>query len=382
MGRSGDKSRRIVSKSSKTKKRDTAARTAARSPRGDRSKRLLDLVMLLLRARSPVTFREIRACFESYQTENVEAGLRAFERDKADLLELGVPVRYVTPDEDDALEEGGYVVNLKRYRLPEVRLTPDEVSALVLAASVARAVPGGSTPKIVDLTLKKLAFDMPEPPDTPTEFPPPASAITTREPVLVHFPEEKSDRARVISDRFALLEAATRNRKRVTVRYQNASSGQVTTRDIDPYGLVYHDGKWVLVGHCHLRKDVRSFRIDRMIDLEIAPKPKSADFERPADCDVRAYVSRSPWTFESAPAEQVVLELRPEAADTANEDFGADAERTPTPDGGLRVRFQCTNPDFAVSKVLGAKGGIRVLEGANLRQRLADELVAIRRHYQ
>ncbi|HUH04659.1 MAG TPA: hypothetical protein VML75_21835, partial [Kofleriaceae bacterium] len=167
-----------MNKSSKTRKRDTAGRSSARSPRGDRSKRLLDLVMMLLRARSPVTFREIRACFESYQTENVEAGLRAFERDKADLLELGVPIRYVTPDEDDALEEGGYVVDLKRYRLPEVRLTPDEVSALVLAASIARAVPGGSTPKIVDLTLKKLAFDMPEPPDTPTEFPPPASAIT------------------------------------------------------------------------------------------------------------------------------------------------------------------------------------------------------------
>jgi proteasome accessory factor B len=370
-----------VTKSSKTRKRDTASRSSARSPRGDRSKRLLDLVMMLLRARSPVTFREIRACFESYQTENVEAGLRAFERDKADLLELGVPIRYVTPDEDDALEEGGYVVNLKRYRLPEVRLTPDEVSALVLAASIARAVPGGSTPKIVDLTLKKLAFDMPEPPDTPTEFPPPASAITAREPVLVHFPEEKSDRARAISDRFALLEAATRNRKRVTVRYQNASSGQVTTRDIDPYGLVYQDSKWMLVGHCHLRKAVRSFRLDRMHDLEIAPKPKSPDFERPADCDVRAYVSRSPWTFESGPPEQVVLELLTEAADTANEDFGPAAERTELPDGSVRVRFQCTNPDFAVSKVLGAKGGIRVLEGESLRQRLADELVAIRRHY-
>src|SRR2546423_7139097 len=162
------------------KKEDAAAR-------GDRSKRLLDLVMILLRARTPVTYRDVREQFSAYQTLNVEAGLRAFERDKADLLELGVPIRYITPDEDDSLEDGGYVIDLKRFKMPEVRLTPDEISALVLAASVAHAMPGGTYPKNVDLSLKKLAFDLPELPDTPTEFPRPM-------PVLVHFPERPASR--------------------------------------------------------------------------------------------------------------------------------------------------------------------------------------------
>ena len=85
--------------------------------RGDRSKRLLDLVMILLGTRTPVTYREIREQFPAYQTVNAEAGLRAFERDKADLLELGVPIRYVTPDEDDSLEDGGYVIDLKRFKM-------------------------------------------------------------------------------------------------------------------------------------------------------------------------------------------------------------------------------------------------------------------------
>src|SRR2546423_6367302 len=152
--------------------------------RGDRSKRLLDLVMILLRARTPVTYRDIRESFPAYQTLNVEAGLRAFERDKADLLDLGVPIRYVTPDEDDSLEDGGYVIDLKRFKMPEVHLTRDEISALVLAASVAHAMPGGTYPKIVDLAPKKLAFDLPELPGTPTEFPRPAH---NPPPGLAHF---------------------------------------------------------------------------------------------------------------------------------------------------------------------------------------------------
>jgi proteasome accessory factor B len=354
---------------------------AARPPRGDRSKRLLDLVMLLLRTRSPVTFRDIREQFSSYKTANVEAGLRAFERDKADLLELGVPIRYVTPEEDDALDEGGYVIELHRYRMPEVHLTTDEISALVLAASVARAVPGDSYGGVVDLALRKLAFDLPELPDTPTEFPLSARALGQAEPVLVHFPEAPGQHQRELSDRFAQLEAATRNRKRAMLRYRSASEGVVQEREIDPYALAYRQGTWLVIGYCHLRQDVRSFRLDRIVEMQIAPKPKSPDFERPAEFDVRTYASRSPWTFRTAPAEDVELEFRREVASAANEDFGPDAERADVGDGAISVRFGCQNPEYAVSRVLAAKGGIRVRRGERLRRRIADELAAVRGMY-
>ncbi|MEM9490620.1 MAG: WYL domain-containing protein, partial [Myxococcota bacterium] len=326
-------------------------------------------------------FREIREQFVSYKTHNEEAGLRAFERDKADLLELGVPIRYVTPDEDDSLEEGGYIVDLKRFRMPEVELTPDEVSALVLAASVARAMPGGSYPKIVDLALRKLAFDMPDAPDTPVDFPPQASEVSRRDPVLVHFPPDKSARAREISDYFAQLEGATRNRKRITIRYRKASTGTAEMREVNPYGLVHRQGAWVVVGFCHQAGDVRSFRVDRIRELVIAPKPKSPDFERPENFDTRAYANRSPWTFEIGPGELVELDIRPEAAAVANEDFGPTAERQRRDDGSTRIRFRCSNHDYAVSRILSAKGGIRVHSGDRLRDQLAAELAAIREHY-
>jgi proteasome accessory factor B len=338
--------------------------------------------MLLLRTRTPVTFRDIREQFESYQTANVEAGLRAFERDKADLLELGVPIRYITPDEDDSLEEGGYVIDLKRFRLPEVHLTPAEVSALVLAASVARAVPGEEYARVVDLALKKLAFDVPEAPDTPLEWPPPPSALTRREPVLVHFPSPPNRQTRELGDRFAELETATRNRKRVTFQYRPASTGYARQREVNPYGMFYRDGSWLLVGHCQLRKDVRSFRLDRMSDLAVAPKPKTPDFDRPRDFDVRAYANRSPWTFQTAPTEEVELEIRPEAAAVANEDFGPDARRADQADGSVRLRFPCGNPEFAVSRILAAKGAIQVRAGTRLLQRLRDELRAVADTYQ
>lgn len=352
--------------------------------RGDRSKRLLDLVMILLRARTPVPYREIRESFPGYQTVNVEAGLRAFERDKADLLELGVPIRYITPDEDDSLEDGGYVIDLKRFKMPEVRLTPDEISALVLAASVAHAMPGGTYPKIVDLALKKLAFDLPELPDTPTVFPRPLASAPA--PVLVHFPDRPNPAAAANTERpeigeiYATLESATRLRKRVTLTYQAAGSGLVSKRDLDPYALVYREGAWLAVGWCHLRKEVRSFRIDRMHEAVQAPKPKSPDFERPADFDVKAYAQRSPWTFATDPPEEVQLALSPDAAEVGNEDFGPAAVKRQDGDHTL-VTFDCSNLEFATTRILAAKGAIRILRGDRLRAKIAEELAAIDAHY-
>jgi proteasome accessory factor B len=338
--------------------------------RGDRSKRLLDLVMILLRARTPVAYRDIREQFPGYQTTNSEAGLRAFERDKADLLELGVPIRYITPDEDDSLEDGGYVIDLKRFKMPEVRLTPDEISALVLAASVAHAMPGGTYPKIVDLALRKLAFDLPDLPDTPTEFPRPA-------PVLVHFPERPPVRPE-LGEIYATLEGATRLHKRVTFQYQTAT-GMTSKRDLDPYALVYREGAWIAVGWCHLRKEIRTFRVDRMRDVAMAPKPKSPDFERP-EFDVRVYAQRSPWTFTAEPSEEVQLALSAEAAEVANEDFGASAVKRHDGERTL-ITFDCGNTEFAALRVIAAKGAIRVLRGERLRARIADELDAIGARY-
>ncbi|HEY4241974.1 MAG TPA: WYL domain-containing protein [Kofleriaceae bacterium] len=348
--------------------------------RGDRSKRLLDLVMILLRARSPVTYREIREQFLGYQTTNAEAGLRAFERDKADLLELGVPIRYITPEEDDALEDGGYVIDLKRFKMPEVRLTPDEISALVLAASVAHAMPGGAYPKIVDLALRKLAFDLPELPDTPAEFPRPLST-----PVIVHFPERRVGVRVELAEIYATLELATRLRKRVSLQYRAAATGMLSKRDLDPYALVYREGAWLAVGWCHLRHEIRSFRVDRMQTAEMAPKPKSPDFERPVDFDVKVYAQRSPWTFVGGPGaeppEEVQLVLAAEAAEIGNEDFGPTAVKRRDGDRTL-VTFDCGNFELAATRVLASKGAIRIGHGGErLRGRIAEELEAIEAHY-
>src|ERR671930_35612 len=94
--------------------------------------RLINLVALLLEARRPLTFEQIRSLMPAYQQDDVAAAKRMFERDKDTLREVGVPVELSSTDAWEV--EQGYRIPKDQYYLPEVTFTPDEVWALFVAA--------------------------------------------------------------------------------------------------------------------------------------------------------------------------------------------------------------------------------------------------------
>jgi predicted DNA-binding transcriptional regulator YafY len=50
--------------------------------------------------------------------------------------------------------------------------------------------------------------------------------------------------------------------------YQSGKDLSAKSREIDPYGLVNWKSKWYVVGYCHLRNEIRSFRVDRILAIE------------------------------------------------------------------------------------------------------------------
>lgn len=357
-----------------------------------RTKRLLDLVVMLLDARRPLSFAELRDQFAEYRSAKPEAGIRAFERDKATLLEMGVPVRYVTiEDLEDAPSEGGYVIDRQKYRLPEVVLAPDEVAVLVATAAAARHQSDFPYRHAAELAVRKLMFDLSGlPARRRARRQGTASSQTAPSPpeVLVHLPTTYKSGS--LAAHLELLETAIHNRKQITFEYDShRTSGWMTdgespsaeagvvgpsTREIDPYGLVYRQGAWLLVGHCHRAQALRRFRVDRILKLSVAPRPKTPDFSIPADFSLEEQGAISPWRFEREPKRDTVLFVTAEMPWVADEDFGP-ATRTEGQDqgqDGIRVQCSCGNPDYLVSRVLSSSGGLRVLEPAVWRQSVAE----------
>lgn len=77
------------------------------------------------------------------------------------------------------------------------------------------------------------------------------------------------------------IRQAVEEQKTIDTVYYSLSSEEKTRRKIDPYGI---RSKY-LVGYCHKRKEIRSFRIDRFLEA----KPTQKKFRRPPDFNIKEY---------------------------------------------------------------------------------------------
>ncbi len=290
----------------------------------DRTERLLDLVALLLNAREPISFAELRDLFpDDYGTGSREAAERKLERDKAELVALGVPIEHVPPTLEDERDLGGYRIDRKAFFLPDPKLLAEEAAALYAAGAAALA--GHDFPFAQDLehALRKLSLAG-SPDGRPLEA---ASGAARRLLIVRPGDPERAGKLRVLGD-------AVARRKRVRITYRAAPSldGGVpdrTDREVDPYGLAFRTGAWRVVGWCHLRKAQRVFVVDRIEDLNVnEQKPNTPDFEIPGGFDAGAEAGKRPWQWIGTPPLNARLRFAPGSELLAERAFDARAGAT------------------------------------------------------
>jgi proteasome accessory factor B len=311
----------------------------------DRTERLLDLVALLLAEKRPVPWARLRVLFkQDYGEGALESCERKFERDKAELLELGIPLTFVPPTDED---EGGYLVDKDAYYLPEPGLSAEELAVLYAAGSA--ALSSGAFPGSQDLShaLRKVAFFGGRPVAPPR----------VRLELGVSFD------VAVLPERLDALWAAISARKSVTLEYFSPRSGEVTNRRVDPYGLALRRGVWALAGHCHLRGGLRTFFVHRMRRLEVnATKPKSWDFEVPPTFRLDDAIPVWPWHYRVHPPVDVEVALSADLTPIARTVFGVEARSTTE---GARVVVRATDLDALLTTVLSFSPGAKVVGPAD-----------------
>jgi predicted DNA-binding transcriptional regulator YafY len=213
---------------------------------------------------------------------------RTVRRYVAALQHLDIPV------EGQRGVGGGYRIR-PGFRLPPLMLTDDEAVVVALGLVAARHLGLDTTSQPVDGASAKIRRVLPDALRRQVE------ALET----TLGFTTPPTAGAPVAGTTVLVLADAIRRRRRVRAGYRSFE-GTETHRELSPYGLVIHSGRWYLAAYDHVRDDMRTFRIDRMHDTAVSEGPAVAP---PDGLDVVAHVSRSlarvPWRWEV----EVLLEL-------------------------------------------------------------------------
>lgn len=305
--------------------------------------RLVNLVALLLESRRPLTFEQIREKLaEAYEHEDVASAKRMFERDKDVLRDIGVPIEVVPVDAWDT--EQGYTIAKDRYYLPEISFTPEEISALAVAAraggdasaedAVRKLLSGVERGFLAGLTGSGLGSSAGA---QDPRLPPAAEAV------------------------------AAGSRLRFSYR---TARGEVSERTVDAYGLVVRGGHWYLVGRDLGRGEIRSFRLSRVasdpvVEGEGTPPPEGF---RAAE-----HVQAGPWG-PGEPRTVAIVALSPDVAWwAANGVQGARPGRT-RDDGWTEISVPFQPGESLAGWILSFGPDAEVLEPPELRDEVVRRL--------
>lgn len=318
-----------------------------------KTERLLNLVICLLHAREPVTAEYIYENVYGYANDQTPATFnRMFERDKAELREMGIPL--LTGPAPSGVGVEGYRIDRASYELPDIHLDADEAAAVAAAAVVWDSADVSALTQSALLKLKAAGIDARV--DDAVEITP---RQVSSEPVIA-----------------ALVDAST---QRQVVTFTHTASGATATthRTVEPWGVVTCRGAWYLVGWDRTRDERRTYRLSRVTDVALSGKPGA--FEIPADVDLAAVANAA---VTSASARDAGLQARIWVA----KDRGAGLRRMATattehemngaPGDVVAVEAAMTM-DSLVRAVLSTAADAVVLEPEELRSRVIAGLDAL-----
>jgi proteasome accessory factor B len=166
--------------------------------------------------------------------------------------------------------------------------------------------------------------------------------------------------------------------QRLSITYLKPGSDSPSQREVNPYHIVSFQGDWYLIGYCHLRQEIRTFAISRIIKAE----EQEEAFTIPADFDFSEFSGSHFGIFRGDRDHQVKIRFSAEHAPYVRErEWLPDQTIIEEKDGGLVLNFT-TNHLFEVKRwVMSWGSGAEVLSPAELRSDIHREMEKVLQAY-
>lgn len=276
--------------------------------------------------------------------ERLEVDVRTVRRYVAMLQDLGIPV------ESERGRYGRYRLR-PGFKLPPLMFNDDEALAITLGLLVTRRMGLGLYPHGIEGALAKVEQVMPD-----------ALRARVRAVQDTLVMDQRAAEVRLSSEIVVAFSTAAQQTRRVWMRYR-AYGADITERVFDPYGLVYRAGFWYTVGYCHLRHDLRTFRLDRVVEVAL----RDQIFHPPPDFDTMACVERSIANTPGAWSVDVLLVTKLDRAQNEVPRELANLEETPD---GVAMRCYVQSLRWFAHFLMGLECEFVVREPPELREAL------------
>jgi predicted DNA-binding transcriptional regulator YafY len=200
-----------------------------------------------------------------------------------------------------------------------------------------------------------------------------AASDSSRAPVPAHRPQPRADES--FYERLTIVEVALRDRRMISFTYTNTAGGKPKARQIEPYALHEHVGRFYVWGRERVKQRPKFFAIDLMRDVKLEDRFEP---DPSVSLDDALLHSFGMYVGDGSKPQRIVVEVdAPRSAYVRARRWPAEISCEEMPDGRLRVTFAVTDPHEVVAWVLSFGGNARIVEpaaAADLARRAAEDI--------
>lgn len=274
--------------------------------------------------------------------KSLEVSVRTVYRDVETLSMAGVPIFA-------SAGKGGGISLLSGYSFDKTLLSDDEQNQLLFAVQSLQAAD-----QQVDALLQKLGASFKK---------------SKADWITVDF--SRWGLQSIDNQRFELIKNAILGKQSIHITYCG-TSGEITSRRVNPLRLVYKNKSWYVQAYCLYADDFRLFKIGRILELELTKETFEEDYSSELP-------SIEPQPMPSS-TKLLRLQFSSSVAYRVYDEFTRECV-TAQPDGSLVVEVDFPVDSWLISYIFSFGTDVKVLEPVYIKNMLTDYAEKILKHY-
>ena len=171
---------------------------------------------------------------------------------------------------------------------------------------------------------------------------------------------------------------AIRSRNTIKIRYYTNERDVTLTREVDPYGLIIHEGAIFIIGYCHLKQLRRTFLLERIHYVNETGKK----FDYPIDFNLRKHFDNAYEIISGKALHNVIIRFSRRAGKVVEEGKWHPSQKVAKQaDGSYTISMKLDSLIEINRWVLSFGSEAEVVSPPELKEMVADEARKMASHY-
>ncbi|MDT8316861.1 MAG: YafY family protein [bacterium] len=289
-----------------------------------------------------------------------EVSIKTAQRDIEFMRDrLCAPLEYVAG-------KRGYCYTSEGFELPSLRLSRDELIALVMASRLATIIPDRQLKSRLTSFLSRYTQSLSaEININPLQI---AEKVSIKNVEFYGVEEEL----------FSTIIPALFGSHTINISYYSPHKDEETVRPIVPIHLLGYMGNWHVIAWCGMRKAMRNFALSRIRSITSSEAPLRLPDDFPP---IKEYLRENFGIFNGGVSERVTLRFSPEASRWVREQRWHPRQETGWEDGCLSLTLPVSDFREIKREILRFGSDVEVLEPKSLREEVKGEIEKMKKIY-